>query len=369
MAKDYYKTLGVARGASADDIKKAYRRLAHEHHPDKKGGNEAKFKEVNEAYQILSNPQKRAQYDQFGETFDTSGGGAGGGAGFGGFDFSRGFEGFSNGNFRFEGGFDDIFSDIFGARGAGGRRRAASSGADIQVDIEITFEEMAQGVKKTLSLRRSVACPSCSGSGGKKGTKETACRVCGGAGQVRRTVRSFLGMFQQVEVCAECRGKGKVFAEKCAECRGSGQVKKSEDVSVEIPAGIENGQMLSLDGEGEAGEHGSAPGDLLVAVHVKPHPLFERRGNDVLSKATLSSARAALGETIPVETIEGTVSMKIPPGTQSGEVFRIRGKGLRPVGGSAWGKGDHLVTVSVRIPKHLTREERRLFESLRDLES
>lgn len=370
MAKDYYKTLGVARGASADDIKKAYRKLAHEHHPDKKGGNEAKFKEVNEAYQVLSNPQKRAQYDQFGETFDTSGGGYGrGGGGFGGFDFSRGFEGFSNGNFRFEGGFDDIFSDIFGARTAGERRNAASSGSDIQVDAEITFEEMARGVKKTFSLRRSVVCSSCSGSGGKKGTKETSCHTCGGSGQVRRTVRSFLGMFQQVEVCAECRGKGKVFAEKCAECRGSGQVKKSETVSVEIPAGIENGQMLSLSGEGEAGDLGGAPGDLLVAVRVKPHPLFERRGNDVLSKITLSSTRAALGETVSVETIDGTVSMKIPPGTQSGEVFRIRGKGLRPVGGSSWGKGDHLVTVLVRVPNRLTREERHLLESLRDLES
>ena len=366
MAKDYYKTLGVARGASADEIKKAYRKLAHMHHPDKSGGDEAKFKEINEAYQVLSNKEKRAQYDQFGEAFSQSGGNGGGGAGFGGFDFGRGFEGFSNGNFHFEGGFEDIFSDIFG----GGRSRSSRSrrrGSDIQVDVEISFEEMASGVRKTLSLRREVSCSSCAGTGGKRGSKEQNCPTCHGAGQVRRMVRSILGTFQQAEVCGDCHGKGKVYAEKCPECRGSGHVKKSDDIPLDIPAGIEDGQMLSLSGEGEAGEGGSQPGDLLVAVHVRPHPTFSRRGNDVLSNVSVSAVRAALGDTIDLETIGGTVSMKIPAGTQSGEVFRIRGKGLLPVG-SSWGKGDHLVTVSVRIPKHLSREEKKLFESLRDIE-
>lgn len=368
MAKDYYKTLGVSRDASEDALKKAYRKLAHEWHPDKKGGNEAKFKEINEAYQVLSNKEKRAQYDRFGETFSGGGNGGGnGGGGFGGFDFNRGFEGFSGGNFHFEGGFDDIFSDIFGSRGASRGRSPQKSGNDIRVDVEISFEEMAQGVRKTISLRRTVTCDSCNGKGGKRGTKETPCATCGGAGKVRRTVRSFLGTFQQVEICEACRGQGKVSAEKCPDCRGEGRSKKSEEIPIDIPAGIEDGQMLSLSGEGEAGEMGGQAGDLLIAIHVRPHGMFERRGNDVLSTAFISCARAALGDTISVSTLEGEISMKIPSGTQSGEVFRIRGKGLRSVG-SSWGKGDHLVTIIIRIPKQLSREERSLFESLRNQE-
>ncbi len=363
MAKDYYQMLGVARGASADEIKKAYRKLAHAHHPDKKGGDEAKFKEINEAYQVLSNKEKRAQYDQFGETF-SQGGGGGGGAGFG--DFGRGFEGFSNGNFHFEGGFEDIFSDIFGG-GRSGRGRSRRRGSDIQVDVEISFEEMASGVRKTISLRREVSCSSCSGTGGKRGSKEKDCSTCHGTGQIRRTVRSILGTFQQADVCGDCQGRGKVYAEKCSECRGSGHVKKSEEIPLDIPAGIEDGQMLSLSGEGEAGEAGSPSGDLLIAIHVRPHPIFSRRGNDILSNISISSVRAALGDTVSVATIEGDISMKIPAGTQSGEVFRVRSKGLLPVG-SSWGRGDHLVTVTVRIPKHLSREERKLFEALREIE-
>lgn len=364
MAKDYYKMLGVSKGTSDDELKKAYRKLAHQFHPDKKGGDEAKFKEINEAYQVLSNKEKRAQYDRFGDAF--SGQQGGGGAGFGGFDFSRGAEGFSNGNFHFEGGFDDIFSDIFGAR-SGSRGRSRRSGADIQIDVEISFEEMAHGARKAVSLRRSVSCPACSGTGGKSGTKESSCVACGGAGQVRRTVRSFLGTFQQAEVCGECRGQGKVYVEKCPDCRGAGQVKKSGELSIDIPAGIDDGQMLSLSGEGEAGDRGNPSGDLLVAVHVRPHASLSRRGNDVVSTVSISSVRATLGDTVVVPTIEGDVSMKIPAGTESGEVFRIRGKGLPSIG-SSWGKGDHLVTVRVRIPKRLSREERTLFESLRDME-
>ncbi len=364
MAKDYYKTLGVSRNASEDEVKKAYRKLAHEFHPDKKGGDEAKFKEINEAYQVLSNKEKRAQYDRFGEAFSEGGGG---GAGFGGFDFSRGFEGFSNGNFHFEGGFDDIFSSVFGSRGTFHGERRKKNGADIQIDVEISFEEMARGVKKVVSLRRNTLCSSCGGTGGKKGTKEMECRTCGGAGRVRRNVRSFLGMFQRVEICDECEGRGKVFSEKCPECRGSGRVKKSEEISIDIPTGIEDGQMLSLSGKGEAGERGSIPGDLLIAIHIHSHPDFDRRGNDILSTISLSCAQVALGDTVSVKTIDGAVSMKIPPGTQSGEVFRVRGKGLQPIGNS-WERGDHLVTVSVRIPKHLSREERSLFEALRKIE-
>lgn len=366
MAKDYYKTLGVSRTASEEELKKAYRKLAHEFHPDKKGGNEAKFKEINEAYQTLSNKEKRAQYDRFGESYSQFGGGNTSGAGFGGFDFGRGFEGFSNANFHFEGGFDDIFSDVFGSRRSGSARRA-KGGADIQVDVEISFEEMASGVKKSVSIRRNISCSSCSGTGGARGAGESTCGACGGAGRVRRVVRSFLGAFEQIESCEVCSGAGKVFREKCHDCRGSGRVARQEKVDIDIPAGIEDGQALSLSGGGEAGEKGAPAGDLLVVVHVRPHASLTRRGNDVLSTVDISCARAALGDTVEISTIEGDVSMKIPPGTQSGEVFRIRGKGLRPVG-SSWGKGDHLVTVVVRVPKRLSSKERALFESLRDME-
>lgn len=366
MAKDYYKMLGVSRNASDDELKKAYRKLAHKFHPDKKGGDEAKFKEINEAYQVLSNKEKRAQYDRFGETFSGGAGGGRGSSGFEGFDFGRGFEGFSNGSFHFEGGFDDIFSNIFGG-GSGGGRSRVRRGSDIQVDVEISFEEMAEGVKKTFSLRRTVSCHACSGTGGKKGTSDTVCSTCGGSGSVRKTVRSFLGVFQQTAPCDACSGRGRVFREACSECRGAGTAKESRDISVDIPAGIEDGQMLSLSGEGESGGPGGVPGDLLVAVHVKKHPYFERRGNDILSTVSLSPARMALGDSVSVNTIEGEVMLKIPAGTRSGEVFRIRGKGIRPLGNS-WNRGDQLITVTVLIPKRLSREERELFERLRELE-
>lgn len=358
--------LGVSRNASDDELKKAYRKLAHEFHPDKKGGDEAKFKEINEAYQVLSNKEKRAQYDRFGETFSGGAGGGRGNSGFEGFDFGRGFEGFSNGSFHFEGGFDDIFSNIFGG-GSGGGRSRVRRGSDIQVDVEISFEEMAEGVKKTFSLRRTVSCRACSGTGGKKGTSDTACSTCGGSGSVRKTVRSFLGVFQQTAPCDVCGGRGRVFREVCSECRGAGTTKESRDISVDIPAGIEDGQMLSLSGEGESGGPGGVPGDLLVAVHLKKHPYFERRGNDILSTVSLSPARMALGDSVSVNTIEGEVMLKIPAGTRSGEVFRIRGKGIRPLGNS-WNRGDQLITVTVLIPKRLSREERELFERLRELE-
>lgn len=367
MAKDYYKILGVSRTASEDEMKKAYRKLAHRWHPDKKDGDEAKFKEINEAYQVLSNKDKRAQYDRFGENFSQGGGG---GSGFGGFDFGRGFEGFSNGNFHFEGGFDDIFSDIFGmknrssSRGSGRRR-----GEDIHIDIEISFEEMAKGVRKTVSIRRNVSCVSCGGTGGKSGTKETPCSACGGSGEVRRTVRSFLGVFQQVEVCGECQGTKKVFKEKCSDCQGTGHRKKTDELSIDIPAGIEDRQVLSVSGEGESGGRGASSGDLLVSIHVRRHDSLERRGNDVLSTVSISFAKAALGDSVSVRTLDGEVSMKIPAGTQSGEVFRIRGKGISPLGSSSsWDRGDHMVTVLVSTPQRISREERTLLERLRELE-
>lgn len=362
MAKDYYSTLGVARDASEADIKKAYRKKAHEYHPDKKGGDEAKFKELNEAYQVLSNKEKRAHYDRFGEAFSANGAGTGGG--FGGFDFRNGFPG--GGSFHFEGGLDDLFSDIFGA-GRGGRSRARS-GADIQVDAEISFEEMAKGVRKSFTLYRNIACSTCHGEGGEPGAGESVCSVCSGSGQVRRTVRSFLGVFEQAEMCEACRGRGKTHKKPCHECHGAGKVKRENTISVDIPAGIDTGQSLSLSGEGEAGDIGAPPGDLFVTVRVRPHTIFSRKGSDVYSTIPVSFARAALGDTVSVETLDGAVSMKVPAGTQSGEVFRMRGKGLSKLGGRFSGKGDHFVTVVIPTPQHLSRDLRRALEELRQAE-
>lgn len=364
MAKDYYSTLGVSRDASESDIKKAYRKKAHEYHPDKKGGDEAKFKELNEAYQVLSNKEKRSQYDRFGEAFSANGSGASGG--FGGFDFRNGFPG--GGSFHFEGGFDDIFSDIFGGSAAHSGRGRARSGADIQVDAEILFEEMAKGVRKSFTLYRRVTCATCRGEGGEPGAGESTCSVCNGSGQVRRTVRSFLGVFQQAEVCGTCHGRGKTHTKPCHTCHGDGQVKQEDTISVDIPAGIDTGQSLSLPGEGEAGDIGAPPGDLFVTVRVRPHDTFSRKGSDVYSTIHVSFARAALGDTASVKTLDGTVSMKIPAGTQSGEVFRVRGKGLPKLGGRFSGRGDHFVTVMIPTPKHLSRDLRRMLEQLRKAE-
>jgi molecular chaperone DnaJ len=356
MAADYYKTLGVEKGASEDEIKKAFRKLAHTYHPDKGTGDEAKFKEINEAYQVLSNKEKRRQYDQFGQTFHGQGP-QGGGQGFGGFDFS----GFSSQGFEGSG-FEDIFAEMFGGQARGrGRSRA---GSDIQVDIEISFEEMVAGVKRDIRFRKLSRCETCSGTGGQPGSKEESCSHCQGRGEVRQTVRSVFGTFAQVAPCDRCHGKGKTYAEKCKECSGSGRVHREESVSVDIPAGIRDGQALSLSGRGAAGEQGGPSGDLFIAVHVRPHKELHRQGDDILSKLEISFAQAALGESIPVATVEGEVRMKIPAGTQPGEVFRLKGKGIPHMG--RYGRGDHLVTVTVKVPKKLSSEEKRLIEALHE---
>src|SRR3990172_5203015 len=260
---DYYKILGIGKGASDDEIKKAYRKLAHKYHPDKGGGDEAKFKKINEAYQVLSDKAKRQQYDQFGRTFD----GAQGRPGFSGFDFS-GFQDFGGQGFDFEfgggGGFEDIFSDIFGGRAKSSGRR--SRGQDIQVDAEISFEEMVRGAEREINLYNRVACDQCEGSDGEPGTGRKNCPTCKGAGQIKKTTRSFLGSFSQVSVCPECKGEGAVYEKKCRKCGGDGRVKEERRVKIKIPAGIENGQTISLQGQGEAGERGARGGDLYVNI-------------------------------------------------------------------------------------------------------
>lgn len=360
MSSDYYNTLGVSRSASDADIKKAYRTLAHKYHPDKSGGDEQKFKEVNEAYQVLSNKEKRSQYDQFGQTFEgASRAGAGGQGGpFGGFDFG-GFSG--QGGFSGNG-FEDVFSDFFG----GGASRGGSNvrrGADIQVDVEIDFADMARDTHRDVRIRKRVSCDECGGSGGKPGTKEAACSACGGSGRTRKTIQTILGNIAQVVTCGSCQGKGRAFSEKCPKCGGAGRVQGDETIKVTLPAGVDDGQTLSISGKGEAGEAGSPAGTLYVTVHVRKHELFTRSGLDVLSVRHITLSQATLGDKIEVETLEGLVRMKVPVGTQSGEQFRIRSKGFPDLGGR--GRGHHIVKVIVDVPKKLNREQKRLMEELR----
>lgn len=357
--KDYYSILGISKTASQEEIKKAYRKLAHTHHPDKQGGDEARFKEINEAYSVLGDSEKRRQYDQFGSSFGQGGYSQQGGPGnFEGFDFSQfGGQGFNFGGANFE----DLFTDIFtGGRNAGHRE---SRGQDVQVDVEISFEEMVRGTKKTISVRTYVVCSTCRGNGGKPGSKEINCSTCNGNGQVKKQARTILGVFTQVTPCDNCHGRGKKYAEVCQECHGGGRVQKERSLEVAIPAGIENGQALSLRGEGEAGGVGTSPGDLFVVVHVKPHANFHRKGNDIVSDLQIKYSQLVLGDKVEVPTLEGSVSMKIPAGTEPGEIFRIKGGGITHV--SRFGKGDHLVRILLEIPKKPSGDVKRAIESLR----
>lgn len=366
MAKNFYDILGVSKTASEGEIKKAYRALAHKYHPDKTGGDEAKFKEVNEAYQVLSNKEKRAQYDQFGQTFNGASGGSGGfNSGFGGFDFSQFQQGGGSQGFEFNFGGDgmgDIFSEMFGG-GSGGRR--SRRGRDVQVDIEISFMDMVHGVKKDISIYKSVRCKKCDGTGGEPGTGEHTCNTCHGSGHVQKRMQTILGTIAQTVVCDTCAGKGKVFDHKCTLCKGVGHYREEVRETIEIPAGIHDGQGVAISGRGEVGEGGTTPGDLIVSVHVLSDSRFTRDGNDIHSKKHVSFAQAVLGDKVIVETVEGDVKMKIPSGTQSGEIYRIRGKGVPKLRGM--GRGDHLVEVVVDVPTKLSREQKKLIEQLRDL--
>ena len=376
MASDYYALLGVAKGASDEEIKKAYRKLAHKYHPDKSGGDEAKFKEINEAYQVLSDKSKRAQYDQFGQTFNQSGG-PNAGQGFGGFssqggpasgwDFS-GFQGFGGSgqnqgfDFDFGGGdFEDIFSSIFGGsnRGGGSRKKR---GKDIQVDVEISFEEMVRGATRQIRLRKRVQCDKCQGTGAEPGSEVQTCPVCKGSGRVQKVSRSFFGSFSQVSECENCAGTGRVHEKKCSKCKGDGRVMEDVTIDVEIPSGISNGQTISISGQGEAGDGGARAGDLYVNVHVREHAKFVRSGQDILSSVQIPFSVAALGGEANIDTIDGGLTLKIPSGTQSGETFRIKGKGMPDVHSKV--RGNHLVKVIVRIPKKLSRDQKKILEEL-----
>lgn len=344
--KDYYEVLGLQKGASDDEIKRAFRKLAVKYHPDRNQGNaeaEEKFKEINEAYQILSDPEKRAKYDQFGSAaFDGTGGFNGGG--FGGFD---GFD---------MGGFGDIFESFFGGGGGSSRRRNGPvRGNDIEYTVTLTFEEAVFGVEKEISVTRSEKCEHCNGSGAEPGTNVKTCPTCGGSGQVRVQRQTPLGSFVSTSTCDHCHGSGKITETPCKECRGKGHIRKTRKIKVNIPAGVDTGNVMPLRGQGEHGLRGGSPGDLYVKINVTPSKTFTRKGNDVYIDAHISMAKAALGTEITVATVDGNVKYTVPAGTQSGTMFRLKGKGIQRVNSS--GKGDQYVKVIVDIPKSLNKAQ------------
>ncbi|PJA46429.1 molecular chaperone DnaJ [Candidatus Uhrbacteria bacterium CG_4_9_14_3_um_filter_50_9] len=345
MAKNYYEILEVDRGASQDEIKKAFRKKAHAYHPDKASGDEEKFKEANSAYQVLGDPEKRAKYDQFGSAaFEGGTGGAGFGQGFGGFDFSA------------AGDFGDIFGDLFGG---GQRRQRVRRGNDIQVDIELEFTDAVFGATKEITLSKTDACERCSGNGAEPGQGVETCGTCKGSGVEVRMQRTILGNMQTQVTCQTCQGSGEVPKEPCSTCRGSGTDKKKQTMEIQIPAGVEDGSTLRVRGKGEAIKNGQ-PGDLYVRLHVRRDPRFERDGVHLHSQISIGFTQAALGDTIDVETVDGPVELKIPSGTQSGARFRLKGKGVMAGGG----RGDHYVHVEVVVPKKLSREQKKLIEEL-----
>ncbi len=374
MAVNYYDILGVSKNATDDEIKKAYRKLAHKYHPDKSGGDEKRFKEINEAYQVLSDKAKRSQYDQFGQTFEQAGRNGQGfnGFDFGGFsakggsaydgDFGDFFSGASSGQSFGGGAFEDIFSGIFG--GGETRTKRKNRGHDIQVDMEISFEEMVKGAKKTINLYKSSFCENCHGTGGEPGAGVKKCPTCKGSGKIHKIVRSFFGSFSQVSECPECHGEGNIFEKKCKKCGGDGRVKKYQDISIAVPAGIQNGQTISVEGAGEAGAKGAMSGDLYILIHVKPHQKFSRKGQDILSTEYISFSVATLGGKVEIDTIDGKLILKIPSGTQSGEVFRIKEKGIPDLHGRSI--GNQMVKVMVKTPKNLSREQKKMVENLKE---
>lgn len=348
--RDYYEVLGLTKGASKEEIKKAFHKLAHKFHPDKKEGDADKFKEVSEAYSVLSDDKKRAEYDSYGRTFT----GSGAQGGFGGFDFSQFQDAFN------QGGFDmgDIFSDIFaGATGATRQRR----GRDISIDLQLNFKESIFGVKRSVLLAKTAVCDACQGSGAKMGTEMQTCTHCNGQGKVHETTNSFFGQITMVQPCRQCKGTGKVPKEKCATCRGEGVYKKQEDIEIVVPAGIEGGEMIRLQGAGEA-VSGGAPGDLYVKVHVAPDARFKKEGSNIVTELTVKLTDALLGAEYKVETLDGSETLDIPAGVTHGEVLTIKGKGV-PMGRK---RGDMLVRIKILLPHKLSRSAKGLVEKLKE---
>ncbi len=352
--KDYYKTLGVEKNASTDEIKKAFRKLAHQHHPDK-GGNEAKFKEANEAYQALSDEKKRKEYDTYGSAGPSQGFGGHGGGHQGGFDFSG-----------FQGGFDgvdlnDIFGDFFGGRG-GRASNQARRGRDISVDLQVTFSEGVFGVERKVGITKTSACHTCSGSGAKQGAKMNTCAKCSGHGRVQEVVRTILGNFAQERECSVCAGAGKIYEEKCATCKGAGVARREEEITIRVPAGIANGEMVRLTGAGEAVKGGTA-GDLYVRIHIAPHAIFTRERENLVMNLKVKLTDAILGAEYSLETLDGQIKLTIPKGISSGDVLRVKNKGV-PM--NTKHRGDLLIKVEVKNPTKLSRKAEDLLKALRE---
>ncbi len=360
MAKDYYQILGVDRNASADDIKKAYRRLAHQHHPDK-GGDEKKFKEINEAYQVLSDTEKKSQYDRFGNVF------GGGSAGQPGWGFGPGFD-FESMRDKFGGGFDDIdLGDIFGEMfGFGGRKQKDfKRGKDIEVDIEVSLESILKDQEKEISLYKLNKCSRCQGKGAEPGSKINECFSCRGTGQVQQIHKTIFGSITRVTICPECGGEGSRPEKPCNVCKGEGRVKTEEKIKFFVPAGIDTNQVIKIEGMGEAGRKNGKGGDLYIRVFVKKHPIFKRKGDDLLMKESISFSQAALGDEVEISTLEGKkILLKVPSGTESGKILQISGKGIPHF--SSYGRGNMYVTLVVKTPKKLSKKQKELLEKLKE---
>ena len=345
--KDYYEILGVAQNASPEEIKRAYRKLAHQHHPDKKGGNEQKFKEINEAYQILSNEEKRHQYDQFGTAFSGA---------------QSGFSGANHG-FGFDFGADlgDVFETFFsGFSGLGRQGRGRSRGSDIAVGIEIPFSESEFGSRRSLSVEKMSPCSSCKGNGSEPGSAVLTCDICNGTGTVRESKKSIFGTFTSLNECSRCAGKGKIPEKKCYACKGNGIVKAHENVDIEIPPGIRDGEAIKFSGKGQAISNGM-PGDLYVRIHILNHPLFRREGNNLIMELQIPSTTMLKGGEIQIETLDGKIQIKVPELSKTGDMLRIRGKG---VGKDRGGRGDLLIRLTPKLPRKLSSRARQLLDEL-----
>ncbi|MES2111212.1 MAG: molecular chaperone DnaJ [Bacteroidota bacterium] len=360
MAKrDYYDILGVAKGADADEIKKAYRKMAIKYHPDKNQGDKAaedKFKEAAEAYEVLSNPEKRQRYDQFGHAANAHSASGGGGYGGGGMDMNDIFSQF--GDIFGGGGFGDFFGG--GRQGGGGRR--VQRGSNLRIKVRLTLEEIANGAEKKIKVNKQISCKTCDGTGAKDQASFQTCKTCGGQGSVRRVTNTILGQMQTTSTCPTCNGEGSTILSKCTVCHGDGVVRGEETITINIPAGVSEGMQLSMSGKGNAAPRGGLPGDLIILIEEIPHETLKRDGNNVIYDLHVNFVDATLGTSVEVPTIDGKVKIKLDPGTQGGKVLRLKGKGVPEV--NSYRRGDQLVHVNIWTPKALSREERELLEKL-----
>lgn len=348
MDKNYYKILDVNKTASKEEVKKAYRKLAHKYHPDKSNGDENKFKEINEAYYVLGDEKRRSEYDRYGRVFSGAGGEHGG---FGGFDFSGFGANFSD--------LSDIFGEFFGEGASSGFYK--QRGRDISIDLDLSFEESVFGTKRKVLLTKLSVCEDCDGEGAVSGTTMKNCTACNGSGRVRETKRSFFGTFTTTQMCLSCKGKGKIPSKKCKKCKGEGVLKKPEEIVIEVPAGIYDGEVVKLSGKGEAKNNG-IPGDLYIKIHVRPHKVFKRQGNNLIMELNIPLSDALLGDEKKIETLDGALKVRVPAGINYGDILRVKERG---VAFQRDGRGDLLIKVLVKIPKNLSRKSKKLIEELR----